>query len=114
MQSLNSDEFGMCFNRRVKDCLEVIQVGDIIDQGVTMPVRCTLAGGLKAIVKYPRNRVGLDVLIDEWIGNSIADAIGLAIPNYGLCNLSVDVIKDTNTNDDIGFENAGLSFLVLF
>lgn len=101
---------GMHFIRRINDCLEVIQVGDVIEQGVTMPLRCRLHGGIEAIVKYQRNPGGLEVLIDEWIGNSIADLIGLTIPRYGLCNLSVNVIDKTNNNYEIDSENAGIAF----
>lgn len=100
----------MCFNNRIEGCLEIIQIGEIIDFTATMPVRCILEGGLNAIVKYQKNPEGLEVLIDEWIGNSLADLIGLTIPRYGLCNLTSDVIEETNRNYEIDTRNAGIAF----
>ena len=83
----------MGYARRIQDVLEVTQVVNIIEQGVTFPARYVLSGGLEAVVKYQRNPAWTDVLINEWIGNSIADLTGLSIPRYGICNLSRDVIE---------------------
>ena len=98
------------FKRRFNSCLDVVQIQEIIEQGVTLPVRCLLTGDVKAIVKYPRNRCGTNVLINEWVGNSIADLIGLTIPRYGICNISETVIRETNENEEIDASNSGIAF----
>jgi len=53
---------------------------------------------------------GQRVLVNEWIGSNIADVIGLTIPEYGICNVSEAVIKNTNYNEDIDERNAGMAF----
>ena len=98
------------FCRQFEHKLKVLEVKDIIDQGVTFPVRCRLSGDINAIIKYPKNPVGSSVLINEWVGNSIADVIGLTIPGYGCCYLSEEVIEATNYNEEIDNNNAGLCF----
>ena len=89
------------FNRQFDHQLKVLEVGELIDQGVTFPVRCRLSEEVNAIIKYPKNPAGSSVLINEWIGNSIADIIGLTIPRYGCCYLSEEVIEATNCNEEI-------------
>ena len=98
------------FLRKVDHRLKILAIRDLIDQGVTFPVRCQLSEGINAIVKYPKNPAGSSVLINEWVGNSIADAIGLSIPEYGCCYLSEEVIEATNDNEEIDKRNAGLCF----
>jgi len=98
------------FKRRFTRCLDVVQIQEIIEQGVTLPVRCMLNENIKAIVKYQRNRCGTNVLINEWVGNGIADLIGLTIPRYGLCNISETVIRETNENEEIDIANCGTAF----
>ena len=100
----------MVFNRRNNVRLNVIEVKEIIDEGVTFPVRCRLSRETDAVVKYPKNPSGTSVLINEWVGNSIADAIGLTIPPYGLCVLSKEVIEATNYNEEIDTDNSGICF----
>lgn len=96
--------------RKIDGVIEVEQVLDIIDAGTTMPVRCRLENGANVVVKYMRNPFGQRVLINELVGSCIADEIGLVIPEYGVCNLSEDVIKTTNNNEDIDERNAGIAF----
>lgn len=96
--------------RKIDGTIEVEQVLDIIDAGTTMPVRCRLETGMNVVVKYMRNPFGQRVLINELIGSCIADEIGLTIPEYGVCNLSEDVINTTNYNEDIDERNAGRAF----
>ena len=98
------------FNRQFDHQLKVLEVGELIGQGVTFPVRCRLSEEVNAIIKYPKNPAGSSVLINEWIGNSIADIIGLTIPRYGCCYLSEEVIEATNCNEEIDDNNAGLCF----
>lgn len=98
------------FSRRIEHSLNVLMVNYLLEEGVTCPIRCRLSEGIDAIVKYPRNPCGLYVLINEWVGNSIADIIGLTIPKYGQCNLSKSVINATNDNEEIDESNAGRCF----
>lgn len=96
--------------RRIDGIIEVEEVLEIIEAGTTMPVRCRLENGLNVIVKYMKNPFGQKVLINELVGSCIADDIGLTIPEYGICNLSDDVINTTNTNEEIDWRNAGYAF----
>jgi len=96
--------------RRIDGIIEVEQVLNIIDVGTTMPVRCRLVNGMEVVVKYMKNPFGQRVLINELIGSCIADELGLTIPEYGVCNLSEDVISTTNNNEDIDIRNAGKAF----
>ena len=57
-----------------------------------------------------KNPFGQRVLINELIGSCIADLIGMNNPEYGICNLSEEVIRNTNYNEDIDIRNAGLAF----
>ncbi len=59
---------------------------------------------------YQRNPFGTTVLINEWVGNCVADIIGLNIPRFGLCNLSESAIINTNMNEEIDKDNRGISF----
>lgn len=97
-------------SRRIAEIVEVEEIHDIIEQGTTMPVKCRLKNGMNVVVKYMRNPYGQRVLINEWIGSNIADVIGLTIPEYGICDLSEEVIEHTNNNEDIDKRNAGYAF----
>lgn len=90
--------------------LDVVRINGIIEEGVTEPIRCVLSDGSDAIVKYPRNRFGIEVLVNEWIGNSIADAINLTIPAFGICNLSKEIILRDRETDELSEENSGVCF----
>lgn len=96
--------------RKIDGIIEVEQVLDIIDVGTTMPVRCRLVNGMNVVVKYMKNPYGQRVLINELVGSCIADEMGLVIPEYGVCNLSEEVICTTNNNEDIDSRNAGTAF----
>ena len=61
----------------MKNLLDIVRIDGIIEEGVTTPIRCRLSDSSDAVVKYPRNRFGIEVLVNEWIGNCIADTIGL-------------------------------------
>lgn len=95
---------------RIKEIIEVEEIFDIIDEGTTKPVRCRLCNGMEAVVKYTRNPFGTQVLVYELIGSHIADILGVTVPDYGICNISEEVIRDTNQNEDIDESNAGLAF----
>ena len=87
--------------RRIDTILEVTQIIDLIPQGATMPIRCNLANGMTAVVKYMKNPYGQRVLINELVGNCIADELGLMIPEFGICNISETVIESTNDIEEI-------------
>ena len=65
------------FTRRIHSIPDISEVGEVRDQGVTYPVSCILENGIQAYVKYQRNPCGNQVLINEFIGNSIPDVVGL-------------------------------------
>lgn len=96
--------------KKIVEIIEVEEIYTIIEQGFTMPVKCRLKNGMNVIVKYMRNPAGSQVLINEWIGSNIADIIGLTIPEYGICDLTEEVIKNTNCNEEIDIRNTGLAF----
>ena len=95
---------------RIIEIIETEEIFDIIEEGTTKPVRCRLRNGMDVVVKYPRNPAGTEILVYEFIGSCIAEMIGVTVPDFGICNFSVDVIRDTNLNEDIDEENAGLAF----
>ena len=101
----------MRLKRKIEGIIEVEEVLDVIEVGTTIPVRCRLQNGMNVVVKYMKNPFGKRVLINELIGSCIADIINLKIPEYGICNLSEDVISNTNENEDIDERNANLSFI---
>ena len=104
----------MLFKRRIDHPLSVMEIEEELIQGVTFPIRCRLSEDIDAVVKYPRNRSGPNILINEWVGNSIADIIGLTIPRYGLCYLTEGVINDTNHLEEIDCRNQGVCFFSCF
>jgi hypothetical protein len=66
--------------------------------------------GISAIVKYPMNPAGTEALINEWVGNSIADLIGLTIPKYGICKISEEVIEKSDVYGELDASNSGIAF----
>ena len=100
----------LVFHKKIPDIMKVIQIGDVIDQGITSPIRCVLSNGMEAVVKYQKNRSGTFALVNEWIGNQIADLISLTIPEYGICDLSLDIINQSEHDVEIDKNNAGLAF----
>lgn len=95
---------------RILDIIEVEEVYKVVEEGITVPVICRLCNGMDVVVKYKNNPYGSQVLANELIGSLIADTIGLTIPRFGICNLSEDVIRQTNSNYEIDEANAGLAF----
>lgn len=100
----------MCLKKKIAGIIEVEEIHDVIDVGTTMPVRCRLENGMNVIVKYMKNPFGQIVLINELIGSCIADLVGVNNPEYGICNLSEEVIINSNCNEEIDLRNAGLAF----
>lgn len=100
----------MQLKRKIEGIIEVEEILDVIEVGTTIPVRCRLKNGMNVVVKYMKNPFGQRVLINELIGSCIADIIDLNIPEYGICNLSEDVIRNTNNNEEIDERNAGMAF----
>lgn len=93
---------------------EVEELFEIKDIGVTMPVLCRLNSGITVVAKYMQNPFGEQVLINELIGSCIADMFNINIPEYGICNLSKNVIINTNFNEDIDENNAGPCFFTVY
>ena len=100
----------MLQKRKISGIIEVEEINELVREGTTMPVYCRLQNGMNVVVKYMKNPGGQQVLINEFIGSNIADIIGLTIPEYGVCNLSSNVIRQTNYNEEIDERNAGLAF----
>lgn len=96
--------------RRADVIFEIEEIFDIIEQGTTMPVRCRLSNGLNVIVKYMNNPYGQMVLVNEFVGSCVADVLGVTIPEFGICNLSENVISSTNANECIDEINSGPAF----
>lgn len=88
----------------------VSQITDLIEEGVTEPLKCFLEDGTEVIIKYPKNRIGTQVLINEYISACIADEIGLDIPGFGICILSNDIIENSDADIYLTEDNAGLCF----
>ena len=100
----------MCLKKKIAGIIEVEEIHDVIDVGTTMPVRCRLENGMNVVVKYMKNPFGQIVLINDLIGSCIADVVGVNNPEYGICNLSEEVIINSNCNEEIDLRNAGLAF----
>lgn len=87
------------------------EIFDIVEQGVTMPVRAILSDGRKVIAKYPNNIIGNQILVNEFIGSSIAKAIDVNVPEYGVCIMSDDVIEQASLEyDGLSADNSGTCF----
>lgn len=95
--------------KRYLEIINIEKVTDVMDEGVTEPIHCIFNGNSVEVVKYPRNRFGPYVLINEWIGNRLGDEIDIEIPRYGICFLSEDVIRNSDC-EEIGTDNSGLCF----
>ncbi len=100
----------MVLHRRIIEQLNVTNIQHLISEGVTFPIRCNLSNGETAVVKYPKNPAGLEALVNEWIGYSIADLINLSIPRYGICDLSSEVIEMSEVYGELDGDNSGISF----
>ena len=90
--------------------LDVAELSFIMNQGVTTPINVRLSDGTIAVIKYPNNPCGTPTLINEWIGSNIARKIGVTVPNFGLCNLSRDIIFSRMEIDELDESNSGVCF----
>lgn len=90
--------------------LKVDKIFEVVDEGVTFPIKCCLSNGKEAYVKYIKNPVGTIVLINEFIGYSISKKLNLTIPSFGLCWLDEDTIERFDNQETIDLNNSGLSF----
>lgn len=104
----------MIQRKRLMQETTVETIFEIIEEGVTFPLKCKLSNGISAVVKYQMNPAGSEVLINEWVGNSIADIIGLTIPRYGVCLLPHDTIQKSEVFGELSFDNSGLAFFSEF
>lgn len=85
--------------------------------GITVPIRCLLSNGKLAVVKYPCNQVGNQVLINEWVCNKIAQEINVPVPPIGCCLLDQKSSfgpelqsQLINGEIDFGQNNYGIAF----
>lgn len=90
--------------------LQIVEIIDVLEQGVTEPIKCKLSDNSMAIVKYPNNVRGTAVVVNEFIGYSIARKIGINVPDFGICELSIDTIHSINDLEEIDERNAGSCF----
>lgn len=67
------------------------------EQGCTCPVVVILDDGQKAIFKYPKNPLGIIVLVNEFIAYSVLKAMGLSSPNFGVAVVD----EETQLNDEV-------------
>ncbi len=79
--------------KRIDDCI-IESIFGPAPCGVTTPLECRLSDGVEAYAKYARNPYGPRVLVNEWIGNSIADCFELDIPYYALAYFSDKAIAE--------------------
>lgn len=93
---------------------QVEELFDIKEIGVTMPVLCRIDNGKDVIAKYMRNPFGQQVLINELIGSGLADMLEINVPDYGICNLSENVIFETPHIDCLDTDNAGPCFFSVY
>ena len=77
------------------------------DQGCTCPAEVKQLDGRKAILKYPRNPLGMIVLVNEFIAYGILNAIGLSSPNFG-----VATVDETTILSDVVASTQSLSVFV--
>ena len=103
-------DYRSCFKKRIWDTVNVIEIDEVIDIGVTKPIRCKLENGAIGVVKYQNNDFCDAVLINEIVGNSIADVIELSIPRYGICELAGCVIDHANNTEEITCDNSGKAY----
>lgn len=89
--------------------------------GITMPLLCLLENAQLAVVKYPHNQVGNQVLVNEWVCNKIATQIGLSVPLTGCCLIDNESaygeeFQDQLISGDASFDkcNYGISFYSSF
>ncbi len=90
--------------------LDVSELCFIMEEGATEPINCILSDGTNAVVKYPNNTCGTTTLINEWIGNNIAQEIGVTVPSFGLCILESSIIYSKPEIDILEECNTGICF----
>lgn len=93
---------------------EIEELFNIKEIGVTMPVLCRIDNGMDVIAKYMRNPFGHQVLINELIGSGLADMLGINVPDYGICNLTEDVICGAPDIECLDNDNAGPCFFSVY
>lgn len=92
---------------------QIVSINDVSPKGVTLPLICSLDTGDEVVVKYPKNYFGTIVLVREWIGARVAEALEIKIPDYGLAYLPEDVIDEAAFFIEglaLSVENSGVCF----
>ena len=104
----------MKYYRMQQGVADVRDICEMMPKGVTRLIGCCLQDGTEVVVKYPNNPFGNVVLISEIIGACVCDLIKVPMPEYGLCNLSEEIICTSDLygpfDDGIDESNAGICF----
>lgn len=96
--------------KRIEEVLNVDEVYTMVEEGVTKPLKVRLGNGEEAIVKYPNNNCGNQVLLNEFVCGCIAQEIDINVPPFGVCQLSDEIIETLPYEWGLDVENAGLCF----
>lgn len=90
--------------------LQITEILELIPEGVTEPIKCRLSDGSVVVAKYPNNNVGTAAVANEYIGFSLAKAIGITVPDFAICELSQNAIDSVNDFEEIDNRNRGPCF----
>lgn len=96
--------------KQIEKILNVEEVYTMVEEGVTKPLKVRLNNGEEAIVKYPNNSCGNQVLLNEYICSCIAQKVDIKIPQFGVCRLSEEIIETLTPEWGLDASNAGLCF----
>lgn len=77
---------------------KIYEVINRVNNGITKPFDCLLndADKTRVIFKTFNNVEGNRILINEFVGSSIAKALNLPIPDFGICDLDETAIVSNN------------------
>ena len=91
--SISKETLLMTYRRMIEGIKTIRSVDEMMPQGVTRPIGCSLLDGTEVVVKYPNNAFGNKVLVNEIIGACIGDLVGVPMPEYGICLLDEEVVR---------------------
>ncbi len=74
-----------------------------MENGLTRPQAFECDDGNEYVIKYKENPVGIKVLVNELIGNRIANLLGLPVPMGTLIYTPAQVITDSSIKEGIHF-----------
>lgn len=81
---------GVINNRYVKE------VQYVLTNGATLPARALLVDNTNVILKYFREDIGKLVLFNEYFAYRLAEAIGLPMPQSGICIINEKTIDNNH------------------